>query len=657
VSIEVQLRPTGTIATAATSNVGGAATFHAALSDNSNTTYALPTGGGNMQLYDVGTYTLAANERIERVRLAVKTRSDDTAKPSSYIGSWVDPVTGLESTREEIWAIRTTITIQSLSWDTTDPSTQPWTQDVIDRIEPRIGSVTHGTGYTYTRFYELYYIVSYDTQPTITGLAMGSLDASRPAFSYVFHDDDGDSQNKYQAKLFTSAQYLAGGFSPDSSTAAWDSGELVAPLFEGGTQNGQIGISLASGGTYRLYVRAARDFVGIDDWWTAWSFTGFSTVAFAPETPTLSVAADDPSARVQLSVQHRINALSAQDSSLENAGAGNWVNAANATVTQSLADAAHGTASLQLASVAGGNMSARLASAGRVACAPGVVMTAIAEYRAAVSARSTRVDIEWYDAGGALLSTDAGVAGNDAAGSYTQRSALTKTAPALTASAGVLLSLHPGSSLTWGLGGQLPAAVAQVEVSDDAGVTWTRPSSLRVAVDQTDQADVLYDYTAPRGASRSYRARSEVYDTDGVTLLVQSAPSSTASAALTLTSSWWFKDLDDPSININPRVTAIDQSITEDADPFRVDGRANPVVIAGTVSGADGTLSVHTKGLAEWDALAAFARLQRAFLIQAPDGQQWMVRLVGDRGIGWRKTRMSNLVRETSFAFVEQDAG
>jgi hypothetical protein len=95
--------------------------------------------------------------------------------------------------------------------------------------------------------------------------------------------------------------------------------------------------------------------------------------------------------------------------------------------------------------------------------------------------------------------------------------------------------------------------------------------------------------------------------------------------------------------------------VVEDAEALRVEGRTNPIVIAGTMGGMDGSISIVTRGLTEWRLLEHFVTLQDSFLVQTADGQQWMIRIMGDRGIDWKKSRMDTLLRETSFPYVEQD--
>jgi len=75
-------------------------------------------------------------------------------------------------------------------------------------------------------------------------------------------------QSKYQLKLFTAAQYGAGGFNPASSTAYYDSGVVVSTALT------QVLPNILPG-TYRCYVRAATTNSGQDQW-SAYAFSSFS---------------------------------------------------------------------------------------------------------------------------------------------------------------------------------------------------------------------------------------------------------------------------------------------------------------------------------------------------------------------------------------------
>jgi len=673
VAVTTTVRPNATATINSTSIVGGTGTAHGVTSDNTDTSYVVATALGNFLELDIASLTLAVNERIEYIRYGVKARSDVVGKPSSYVISFINGLSGSESTREQIFADSGAFATDYAGYQETDPDDEGWTQASLDALRVRVGGKTFNSAdYTYPRLSEIYVQVQTDTRPFITNLAAGNLDRTRPTFTYKWNDDDGDNQVHRQAKVYSSAQYTAGGFTPDGSAATWDSGDVSASLSAGSTSSAiPVGVDLAAGGTYRVYVRGTRWFTDGTEWYSDWAFVQFTMVAFPPDAPTLSATADNLLSRAALAVQARMNALTAQDSSFEATGVGNWVSAANATLTRGTTDASHGVGSMQLASVASGNMSARLASAGRPAASPGQVWSATADFRAGTTARSTRVDIEFYNAGGTIIGTATqGTAGNDATGAYTTRTVASATAPALTASVNAVLNvlatgaaaeahrvdriqLAPGASTAWSLGGYVPGASHIVEYSDDGGTTWTEASWLQADVTDAGQADTLYDYSARRGSARQYRARTEVT----TPVEVASSPSGTVSATLALpptgAGNWWWKDLLNPARNFSPLMATLAQSVTEQLDVFRPEGRGFPIVVAGDMGGYDGQVGVRTHGAAQWAQMAYFLRLQRPFLIQSPDGEQWFVRISSDRSIERQPSPAGNVIRTVSFPYVE----
>lgn len=120
--------------------------------------------------------------------------------------------------------------------------------------------------------YQAWVAVKYIGLPTIGSVTApsGAKTVGTQAASWTF-TKDADSpagQSKYQAKLFTAAQYGAGGFDPATSAAAYDSG-VVASATLGHTFTNILP------GTYRCYVRAATTNQGQDQW-AAYKFSSFS---------------------------------------------------------------------------------------------------------------------------------------------------------------------------------------------------------------------------------------------------------------------------------------------------------------------------------------------------------------------------------------------
>src|SRR4051812_3625026 len=96
------IRPGGTPAIASTTLGGGAASAHAALSDNSDTTFVVANALGNYVVLDLtNTVSLLANERVEQVQYRVRNRTATLGKFADYQVSWIG-ATGQESSREQV---------------------------------------------------------------------------------------------------------------------------------------------------------------------------------------------------------------------------------------------------------------------------------------------------------------------------------------------------------------------------------------------------------------------------------------------------------------------------------------------------------------------------------------------------------------------------
>lgn len=229
---------------------------------------------------DFGSYTLAANERCARARVASRIRGT-SASFSMNLETWLRPVTkgdGGGAYYQGVYSGWTTV------WN-------PWyeaefNQTDVNAIQSAYRKLDDVTTPAVS---EAYIELDIRTQPTvtITSPASGaSLFPRRPTIQWTYNAQ-GDTVRAHQMKVFSSAQYSAGGFSPDTSASTWDSGRV-----SGAATSKQVGVDLAYGTTYRAYVKLATDFRGAD-WWSPWTYVQFtinqppsvSNVATNPATP------------------------------------------------------------------------------------------------------------------------------------------------------------------------------------------------------------------------------------------------------------------------------------------------------------------------------------------------------------------------------------
>lgn len=133
------------------------------------------------------------------------------------------------------------------------------------------------------------------------------------------------------------------------------------------------------------------------------------------------------------------NLLTANQASLETDTSGWNGSGGNTTIARSTAQASNGAASLSLTATAAGSIQARTITT----LAPvnaGRVYTASAEFRAAATARSIRVDIQWLDSSSGVISTTTGTTGTDGTTGWNQAS-VTATAPANAAYGQVIVNV------------------------------------------------------------------------------------------------------------------------------------------------------------------------------------------------------------------------
>ena len=193
------------------------------------------------------------------------------------------------------------------------------------------------------------------------------------------------------------------------------------------------------------------------------------------------------------------NRLTVNQSSLETDTTG-WVAETNCVIARDTTQAADGIANLRLTSSASGNMTALTTPTNTYAVVPGQKQTALASFRSAVSARSCRVELGWYDASLALLNFTQGATVTDTTTGWTA-AFVTGTAPANAAwvrirviilATGAALEAHyvdkialkNTPSQTWNIGGTPEynnERYVSVAAVDDAGAAVS--SGIKLAID------------------------------------------------------------------------------------------------------------------------------------------------------------------------------
>ena len=167
----------------------------------------------------------------------------------------------------------------------------------------------------------------------------------------------------------------------------------------GNTQ--QIGVPLVNGTSYRAFVQIEQT----GGQTSAWAFTTFTITADVPATPVVTATqTTDPATGcpiIKVQVQGFDNYLTAVDSSFET-GVGTWTATTNCSIAQSVAQALDGTHSLAITPTAAGTI---VATSGTYSASPGQLVQVFAAFRAAISARTCTVTIQWVGGAGSVASS------------------------------------------------------------------------------------------------------------------------------------------------------------------------------------------------------------------------------------------------------------
>lgn len=282
--------------TGAYSLVGGGSTVHGNLSDSSDSTRVQRTTSGDKTAQlNLGTYTLAVDERVKRVRAAARVMFN--AKPLFYSWGVYQSGYAYPATERTRQAKNTSVTTYYTDW--VDGSAIAAGADPVpvqSDIDSLFMFIRDKESSSLNYFYDIWVELDIIDQPTVT-VSPGSTSTLRPTITWVYADGDGDSQSLYRVKVFDSATYGGGGFDPETSTPAFDS-----DIMSGDVETYRDATQLANGTTYKAYVRVAHD-GGYEDYWSDWAASSAWTVSItACTTPTMTGIYSEGDGRVELSI-------------------------------------------------------------------------------------------------------------------------------------------------------------------------------------------------------------------------------------------------------------------------------------------------------------------------------------------------------------------
>lgn len=298
------LRPDGTTTSTGISITGASA--HAALSDDSDSTYVDFSFGDNWK----GTFTdftLPAGAIVKSVSLRIRASADAVpGSPGTLTGIvGVGSYTGVNRLTQTVYVSQPSG--NPLTFNVFTAAVSGVTDADVDALYVTLDNASIGGP---IRVYEVYVDITYVTQPAVTVTAPTSTitTTNLPTVEWLnTFDADGGSQFAYEVKVFTDAQYGAGGFTPDSSASTVTSGLVTLTGLPGipsttGPQgtSWQVTATLPDD-TYRAYVRVAQSVTGIL-FWSAWDFEEFTVDVDLPGTPGVGASSDNANGRVTITI-------------------------------------------------------------------------------------------------------------------------------------------------------------------------------------------------------------------------------------------------------------------------------------------------------------------------------------------------------------------
>jgi hypothetical protein len=246
------------------------------------------------------------------------------------------------------------------------------------------------------RIYQLFCEVKYRVRPTVSVDApTGNQLTSSPTIAWTYTQADGDPQLKARYKIFTADQVAVISFNPDKTNPVYQ-GEVI-----GATKSLILPTSI-NPDNYYVYVQAESSFKAKSLWaGRPFTVTGSSpglpgvTDSDAPGEATIVVVPDSQEGSATLSMQDTSNLLSAQDADAENDVDNTQFTTTNGVLVRDTSTFfPGGTASWKLTASSAANMSF---TTDWLEVTAGTDITARAQFKTAVTARSVRCLLNFYD--------------------------------------------------------------------------------------------------------------------------------------------------------------------------------------------------------------------------------------------------------------------
>lgn len=281
------LRPTSTVRNGTSTIGGGAASRHAAVSDDSDTTYVDITGAWPSTTTDFGFTLPSVPSGAAFIGVVPSVRALCAGSPG-----W--PVVSMGG----LVACGDTYAGSAIN---VGPDAQVFVLNgAFGDADPLQLSIwRNGSGSAIVRLIEVFMNVVYVVRPVVDVTApTGTLtETNRPTVEFqVTYDPNstGADGGDRQIKVFTDAVYGGGGFNPDTSMPYWSATKASNPELDSGSiQTGTLGND-----TYRAYVQAKDEVSG----WSDWDYVEFTVNVTPPGAAVVNITDDPDNGRVSLAI-------------------------------------------------------------------------------------------------------------------------------------------------------------------------------------------------------------------------------------------------------------------------------------------------------------------------------------------------------------------
>lgn len=375
--------------------------------DDTKYCYNPPHKGRACVRFPVDISTVPEGAAITSVTIKVRCRKMDSFSRSLTINvSCLDDTSRFTS--RTIYPT-TTITDYEIATYQRDPLGHDWDIHRLNKLLCQVFS--YSASLHCIRVYKVFAVINYRVRPTVTVDApTGTVLTPSPTISWTYAQADGDLQAKAEYRIFTAIQVADSAFSPDTADPVYQA------TVNGDTTSVILPTSL-NPDTYFAYVRVYSSFLAKSIWvGREFSVQGPSpgvpqddnTVSGTPGIGVVSVVPDSFRSAVSLSLRDSSNLLSVQQADFETSTDGLEYNVTNCTIDRDTSVYYAGVASGKMTASTAATMSA---STTYVRVAPDAPVTARAQFRSAVTARTVSVRVHYYDdVFGFITSSTAGTA-------------------------------------------------------------------------------------------------------------------------------------------------------------------------------------------------------------------------------------------------------